>query len=56
VYYNENMYINSNSKRNYLENYNDSEVVVKTKNVPFFMIFPNKLFAQPSLIQGRPVY
>src|SRR3954468_21457825 len=30
-----------NFKRNYLENYNDSEHVVKTKNAPFFMIFPN---------------
>src|ERR1700733_13165251 len=28
-------------KRNYLENYNDSEHAVKTKNAPFFMIFPN---------------
>src|SRR3954463_15909420 len=27
-------------KRNYLENYNDSEHAVKTKNAPFFMIFP----------------
>jgi hypothetical protein len=27
-------------KRNYLENYNDSEHVVKAKNAPFFMIFP----------------
>ena len=33
-----------NFKRNYLENYNDSEHAVKTKNAPFFMIFPNKLF------------
>ena len=31
-------------KRNYLENYNDSEHVVKTKNAPFFMIFPNISF------------
>src|SRR6185312_13525271 len=30
-----------NFKRNYLENYNDSEDAVKTKNAPFFMIFPN---------------
>ena len=29
-----------NFKRNYLENYNDSEHVVKTKNAPFFMNFP----------------
>jgi hypothetical protein len=28
-------------KRNYLENYNDSEDAVKTKNAPFFMNFPN---------------
>src|SRR3569833_276385 len=34
----------SNFKRNYLENYNDSEHVVKTKNAPFFMIFPNISF------------
>src|SRR5690349_4251109 len=30
-----------NFKRNFLENYNDSELVVKTKNAPFFMHFPN---------------
>ena len=30
-----------NFKRNYLENYNDSEHDVKTKNAPFFMNFPN---------------
>src|SRR6185437_8963064 len=30
-----------NFKRNFLKNYNDSEHAVKTKNVPFFMIFPN---------------
>ena len=41
VYYNENM---SNFKRNYLKNYNDSEHAVKTKNAPFFMIFPNISF------------
>src|SRR3569623_207523 len=34
----------SNFKRNYLENYNDSEHAVKTKNAPFFMIFPNISF------------
>src|SRR3569623_1868386 len=34
-----------NFKRNYLENYNDSEHVVKTKNAPFFMIFPNISFS-----------
>ena len=28
-------------KRNYLENYNDSEHAVKTKNASFFMNFPN---------------
>src|SRR3569623_3506834 len=33
-----------NFKCNYLENYNDSEHVVKTKNAPFFMIFPNISF------------
>src|SRR5687768_11923494 len=38
VYYNENM---NNFKRNYLENYNDSEHIVKTKNAPSFMNFPN---------------
>ena len=31
----------NNFKRNYLENYNDSEDAVKTKNAPFFMNFPN---------------
>ena len=41
VYYNENMNASSNFKRNYLENYNDSEHVVKTKNAPFFMNFSN---------------
>ena len=30
-----------NFKRNYLENYNDSEYAVKTKNASFFMVFPN---------------
>ena len=39
VYYNEELV--TNFKRNYLENYNDSEHAVKTKNAPFFMIFPN---------------
>jgi hypothetical protein len=33
-----------NFKRNYLENYNDSEHAVKTKDAPFFMIFPNISF------------
>ena len=33
-----------NFKRNYLENYNDSEYAVKTKNAPFFMFFPNMSF------------
>src|SRR3569623_1296744 len=33
-----------NFKRNYLENYNNSEHAVKTKNTPFFMIFPNISF------------
>ena len=41
-------------KRNYLKNYNDLEVVVKTKNAPFFMNFPNinkngQLFPHSSL-------
>ena len=31
----------NNFKRNYLENYNDSEHAVKTKNAPFFMNFTN---------------
>src|SRR3954452_19472616 len=31
-------------KCNYLENYNDSEHAVKTKNAQFFMIFPNISF------------
>src|SRR5256885_12931961 len=31
-------------KRNYLENYNDSEHAVKTKNAPFYMIFPDISF------------
>ena len=31
-------------KRNYLENFNDSEHAVKTKNAPFFMIFPDISF------------
>src|SRR3954462_14624582 len=38
------LYTNSNFKRNYLENYNDSEHAVKTKNAPFFMIFSNISF------------
>src|SRR3954465_14008381 len=38
------LYTNSNFKRNYLENYNDSEHAVKTKNAPFFMIFLNISF------------
>jgi hypothetical protein len=44
VYYNEELVTTSNFKRNYLENYNDSEHAVKTKNAPFFMIFPNISF------------
>ena len=35
VYYNENMYTNSNFKRKYLGNYNDSEGVVKTRMLHF---------------------
>ena len=42
VYYNEELV--HKFKRNYLENYNDSEHAVKTKNTPFFMIFPNISF------------
>ena len=42
VYYNEELV--QNFKRNYLENYNDSEHAVKTKNAPFFMIFPHISF------------
>ena len=34
------LYTNSN----YLKNYNDSEHAVKTKNAPFFMIFPTISF------------
>jgi hypothetical protein len=34
----------TNFKRNYLENYNNSEHAVKTKNAPFFMIFSNISF------------
>ena len=45
VYYNEELVTNSKFKRNYLENYNDSEHAVKTKNAPFFMIFPNISFS-----------
>ena len=42
VYYNENMYTQiQNFERNFLENYNDSELAVKTKHAPFFMNFPN---------------
>jgi hypothetical protein len=33
-----------NFKRRYLENYNDSKHAIKTKNAPFFMIFPNISF------------
>ena len=42
VYYNEELV--TNFKRNYLENYNDSKHAIKTKNAPFFMIFPNISF------------
>ena len=42
VHYNEELV--KNFKRNYLENYNDSEHAVKIKNAPFFMIFPNISF------------
>jgi hypothetical protein len=40
AYCNENMNANSNFKRNYLKNDNDSEHAVKTKNASFFMNFP----------------
>src|SRR6185437_5977662 len=40
-------------KRNYLENYNDSEHAVKTKNAPFFMIFPNISFSYGCNIKKR---
>src|SRR3569623_858170 len=45
-----------NFKCNYLENYNDLEVVAKTKNAPFFMNFPNinkngQLFSQAYIEQ-----
>ena len=42
MYYNEELV--HKFKRNYLENYNDSEHAVKTKNAPFFMNFPNLSF------------
>ena len=44
VYYNEELVKIQNFKRIYLENYNGSEHAVKTKNAPFFMIFPNISF------------
>src|SRR3569623_1269555 len=44
VYYNEKLVTNSKFQTQYLENYNDSEHAVKTKNAPFFMIFPNLSF------------
>jgi hypothetical protein len=44
VYYNEELVTDSNFKRNYLENYNDSEHAIKTKNAPFYMIFLNISF------------
>jgi len=34
----------TNFKQNYLQNYNDSEHAVKTKNAPFCMNFPNIYF------------
>src|SRR3569623_1933956 len=42
VYYNEELV--QNFKHNYLENYNDSEHAVKTKNAQLFMIFSNISF------------
>jgi hypothetical protein len=41
MYYNENVHSIQNFKINYLENYNDLEVIVKIKNAPFFINFPN---------------
>ena len=38
------LYTNSNFKRNYLENYYDSDHAVISKNAPFLMIFPNISF------------
>src|SRR5690349_13402206 len=48
-------------KRNYLENYNDSEHAVKTKNAPFFMVFPNinkngQLFSHWTGSSGKNIY
>ena len=58
MYYNENM---SNFKRTYLENYNDLEHALKTKNAPMFMNFPNfnkngNFFSHYSLILSSIVY
>src|SRR6185312_5333325 len=44
VYYKEELVTNSKFQTQFLENYNDSEHDVKTKNAPFFMIFPNISF------------
>jgi Rad3-related DNA helicase len=38
------LYTNSKFKHNYLENYNNSEHAVKTKNAPLVMLFPNISF------------
>ena len=43
-YYNENMYTNSYFQLHFLDGENDSDDAVKTKNAPFFMIFPNISF------------
>src|ERR1700761_7183444 len=44
VYYNEELVHKFKISFHYLENYNDSEHAVKTKNASFFMIFPNISF------------
>ena len=52
VYYNENM---NSFKRNFLKNYNDLEDAVKTKNAPFFLIFPNISFFSHMVVTDRLV-
>ena len=44
VYYNEELVTNSKFQTQLSQNYNDSEHAVKTKNAPFFMVFPNISF------------
>ena len=50
VYYNEELETNSNFKRNYLENYNDSEHVVKTKMLHFYDFSESQLHRPRSKI------